>query len=285
MVVSPPPADISLRTVGRTRRRRFRVVMFKKKRNNIRAREKVAEEGDDADEPGVLSTVNDKDKKPKGGTAARKKAAKKEGAASTGGAALLSFEDEEADAEVFQLKKQKHRSKTSMRAPDASRRDDDADVRAKSGGEYSMDRLRELALSQKGFDARPAEHMDPNAPVAIKLRGTLKAAEVAVPVLPARDPVPLMPPPPPRRDASAAVERPEREGFAIPDAAAIEAAKAQRERMRAARTAGPNVSETPKVGSGGETRGDSDDDPEENERVTFAAGGARAMRACSDPCP
>lgn len=275
MVVSPPPADISLRTVGRTRRRRFRVVMFKKKRNNIRAREKVAEEGDDADEPGVLSTVNDKDKKPKGGTAARKKAAKKEGAASTGGAALLSFEDEEADAEVFQLKKQKHRSKTSMRAPDASRRDDDADVRAKSGGEYSMDRLRELALSQKGFDARPAEHMDPNAPVAIKLRGTLKAAEVAVPVLPARDPVPLMPPPPPRRDASAAVERPEREGFAIPDAAAIEAAKAQRERMRAARTAGPNVSETPKVGSGGETRGDSDDDPEENERVTFAAGGAR----------
>lgn len=275
MVVSPPPADISLRTVSRTRRRRFRVVMFKKKRNNIRAREKVAEEGDDADEPGVLSTVNDKDKKPKGGTAARKKAAKKEGAASTGGAALLSFEDEEADAEVFQLKKQKHRSKTSMRAPDASRRDDDADVRAKSGGEYSMDRLRELALSQKGFDARPAEHMDPNAPVAIKLRGTLKAAEVAVPVLPARDPVPLMPPPPPRRDASAAVERPEREGFAIPDAAAIEAAKAQRERMRAARTAGPNVSETPKVGSGGETRGDSDDDPEENERVTFAAGGAR----------
>ena len=79
MVVSPPPADISLRTVGRTRRRRFRVVMFKKKRSNIRAREKVADEGDDADEPGVLSTVNDKDKKPKGGTAARKKAAKKEG--------------------------------------------------------------------------------------------------------------------------------------------------------------------------------------------------------------
>ena len=55
-----------------------------------------------------------------------------------------------------------------------------------------MDRLRELALSQKGFDARPAEHMDPNAPVSIKLRGTLKAAEVAVPVLPARDPVPLI---------------------------------------------------------------------------------------------
>ena len=157
MVVSPPPADISLRTVGRTRRRRFRVVMFKKKRNNIRAREKVAEEGDDADEPGVLSTVNDKDKKPKGGTAARKKAAKKEGAASTGGAALLSFEDEEADAEVFQLKKQKHRSKTSMRAPDASRRDDDADVRANPAGSTLW-----IACGSSRSRRRGSTHAPPN---------------------------------------------------------------------------------------------------------------------------
>ena len=83
-------------------------------------------------------------------------------------ASLLSFDDEEAGADTFQVTKKPpagdgaHRvKKKSMRAPDALKPDAEE---KKGGGEYSIERLRELASAQKTLTARPAEHMDHNAP-------------------------------------------------------------------------------------------------------------------------
>jgi len=134
-------------------------------------------------------------------------------------ASLLSFDDEEAGADTFQVTKKPpagdgaHRvKKKSMRAPDALKPDAEE---KKGGGEYSIERLRELASAQKTLTARPAEHMDHNAPA----NGRSGAGT--------REPIAFMPPPPrPGRD----------DDFGIPDAAAIKAAKAKREAARAALT-------------------------------------------------
>ena len=93
--------------------------MFRK-RANLRGGKKGDDDDDDA--PGVLSAPS-----AKAGTDASDKKAKKPAAK----AALLSFEDEETDAEVFQVKKVKMKKK-SMRAPDA--RGDVAVVQTSSAG-------------------------------------------------------------------------------------------------------------------------------------------------------
>ena len=135
--------------------------MFRK-RANLRGGKKGDDDDDDA--PGVLSAPS-----AKAGTDASDKKAKKPAAK----AALLSFEDEETDAEVFQVKKVKMKKK-SMRAPDA--RGDVAVVQTSSaGGAYSSQALRELQEAQKSLGARPSEHLDPDAP-EITMRGTVKAA-------------------------------------------------------------------------------------------------------------
>jgi hypothetical protein len=141
--------------------------MFKK-RTNFRKKDVEDDDDDAGDAPGILSAAKGEGGKLKGGTTSGKKSSDglklKKGGSS---AALLSFEDDEADAEVFQVVKKKAVKKKSMRAPDAA-------LRREGGSEYSLESLRELANSQKSFGARPAEHMDPNAPVELKMRGTLK---------------------------------------------------------------------------------------------------------------
>jgi hypothetical protein len=154
--------------------------MFKK-RTNFRKKDVEDDDDDAGDAPGILSAAKGEGGKLKGGTTSGKKSSDglklKKGGSS---AALLSFEDDEADAEVFQVVKKKAVKKKSMRAPDAAlrREGDGAEVEpkpiSKGGSEYSLESLRELANSQKSFGARPAEHMDPNAPVELKMRGTLK---------------------------------------------------------------------------------------------------------------
>ena len=87
--------------------------MFRK-RANLRGAKKAEARDDDAEEePGVLS-ASATAKSAKGGTGAKDAKSKKPAAK----AALLSFEDDEADADVFQVKKSKAKKK-SMRAPDA----------------------------------------------------------------------------------------------------------------------------------------------------------------------
>ena len=165
--------------------------MFKKKTNFRKKAPRDDEDGDEGD-PGVLSVEPPRAKK--GGTSSK---VKKVGGGKGGTtAALLSFEDEEADAEVFQVKKKSASKKKSMRAPDAVRREagEGADVNnsretkpigsGAKGGDYSLESLRELANSQKSFGARPAEHMDPNAPVELKMRGTLKPPGAEAPYAP-----------------------------------------------------------------------------------------------------
>ena len=123
--------------------------MFKK-RTNFRKKASAEDGGGTADEPVPLE-VDGPAAKSGTGTKRKKKVAP------AGGAALLSFEDDEADADVFQTKKSKTK-KRSMRAPDAPTGGDTADASARSGGDYSLERLREMANAQKGFAARPSEH-------------------------------------------------------------------------------------------------------------------------------
>ena len=123
--------------------------MFKK-RTNFRKKASAEDGGGTADEPVPLE-VDGSAAKSGTGTKRKKKVAP------AGGAALLSFEDDEADADVFQTKKSKTK-KRSMRAPDALTGGDTADASARSGGDYSLERLREMANAQKGFAARPSEH-------------------------------------------------------------------------------------------------------------------------------
>ena len=214
--------------------------MFRK-RANLRGGKKAEARDDDAEEePGVLS-ASATAKSAKGGTGAKDAKSKKPAAK----AALLSFEDDEADADVFQVKKSKAKKK-SMRAPDA-RLADTQPAASAAGGAYSSQALRELHEAQKSFGARPSEHLDPNAPVEIKLRGALKVADGTVLPPPlSRDPVRYVPPPPPRgaevggasaNPAPATVDV-EMADTAVPDAAAITAAKAQREQMRTAAARG-----------------------------------------------
>ena len=214
--------------------------MFRK-RANLRGGKKAEARDDDAEEePGVLS-ASATAKSAKGGTGAKDAKSKKPAAK----AALLSFEDDEADADVFQVKKSKAKKK-SMRAPDA-RLADTQPAASAAGGAYSSQALRELHEAQKSFGARPSEHLDPNAPVEIKLRGALKVTDGTVLPPPlSRDPVRYVPPPPPRgaevggasaNPAPATVDV-EMADTAVPDAAAITAAKAQREQMRMAAARG-----------------------------------------------
>ena len=214
--------------------------MFRK-RANLRGGKKAEARDDDAEEePGVLS-ASATAKSAKGGTGAKDAKSKKPAAK----AALLSFEDDEADADVFQVKKSKEKKK-SMRAPDA-RLADTQPAASAAGGAYSSQALRELHEAQKSFGARPSEHLDPNAPVEIKLRGALKVTDGTVLPPPlSRDPVRYVPPPPPRgaevggasaNPAPATVDV-EMADTAVPDAAAITAAKAQREQMRTAAARG-----------------------------------------------
>ena len=214
--------------------------MFRK-RANLRGGKKAEARDDDAEEePGVLS-ASATAKSAKGGTGAKDAKSKKPAAK----AALLSFEDDEADADVFQVKKSKAKKK-SMRAPDA-RLADTQPAASAAGGAYSSQALRELHEAQKSFGARPSEHLDPNAPVEIKLRGALKVTDGTVLPPPlSRDPVRYVPPPPPRgaevggasaNPAPATVDV-EMADTAVPDAAAITAAKAQREQMRTAAARG-----------------------------------------------
>ena len=216
------------------------VAMFRK-RANLRGGKKAEARDDDAEEePGVLS-ASATAKSAKGGTGAKDAKSKKPAAK----AALLSFEDDEADADVFQVKKSKEK-KRSMRAPDA-RLADTQPAASAAGGAYSSQALRELHEAQKSFGARPSEHLDPNAPVEIKLRGALKVTDGTVLPPPlSRDPVRYVPPPPPRgaevggasaNPAPATVDV-EMADTAVPDAAAITAAKAQREQMRTAAARG-----------------------------------------------
>lgn len=207
--------------------------MFRK-RANLRGGKKGDDDDDDA--PGVLSAPS-----AKAGTDASDKKAKKPAAK----AALLSFEDEETDAEVFQVKKVKMKKK-SMRAPDA--RGDVAVVQTSSaGGAYSSQALRELQEAQKSLGARPSEHLDPDAP-EITMRGTVKASgSTGLIPPPSRDPVRYVPPPPPMpfevggasSNSAQQAEDAEVGAIAVPDAAAILAAKARREHARASGLRGP----------------------------------------------
>lgn len=130
------------------------------KRGNLR-KKTSDDDGEDAgagadDAPAIVPVVGKKSKP------------KKKGKGDGGTApSLLSFDDDDAGADVFQVKKKPaaedggHRvKKKSMRAPDALK----PDAEKKGGGEYSIDRLRELASAQKTFTARPTEHMDHDAP-------------------------------------------------------------------------------------------------------------------------
>ena len=130
-------------------------------------------------------------------------------------ASLLSFDDEEAGADTFQVTKKPpagdgaHRvKKKSMRAPDAL----EARRRGEKGRRGVLDRAAARARQRaKTLTARPAEHMDHNAPA----NGRSRAGT--------REPIAFMPPPPrPGRD----------DDFGI-DAAAIKAAKAKRRPARA----------------------------------------------------
>ena len=222
------------------------VAMFRKRANLRGGRKAEARDDDAEEEPGVLS-ASATAKSAKGGTGAKdesKKPAAK--------AALLSFEDDEADADVFQTSRGE---KKSMRAPEA-RLADTQPAASAAGGSYSSQALRELQEAQKGFGARPSEHLDPNAAVEIKLRGALKATDGTAPAPPlSRDPVRYVPPPPPpgaevggasANPAPATVDV-EMVDTAVPDAAAITAAKAHREQMRAAAARGkksPDVAMT-----------------------------------------
>ena len=224
------------------------VAMFRK-RANLRGGKKVEARDDDAEEePGVLSAPATAISA-KGGTGAKDAKSKKPAAKAT----LLSFEDDEADAEVFQVRKAKVK-KQSMRAPDA-RLADTQPAASAAGGAYSSQALRELKEAQKSLGARPSEHLDPSAPAEIKLRGAFKATDwtALAPPLP-RDPVRYVPPPPPRgpevggasANPSPADPAPvdvDMADTAVPDAAAITAAKAQREQMRAAAASGKKPSD------------------------------------------
>ena len=280
--------------------------MFKKRTNfRKKADARQDDEEDEGDAPGIMSVDIPSGKLKKGGTSAKGGKPKKGGAVgggTTASAALLSFEDEEADAEVFQVKKKSVNKKKSMRAPDASMAVGTSETNSSGakGGDYSLESLRELASKQKGFGARPAEHMDPNAPVEIKMRGTLKPPGVGHAMYAPhttrgqmRDDDQFLPPPPPRLkdDVTAAVEKDAAE-IAIPDAAAITAAKAKREQMRAASSSAPefipisgsehHVDFAVRSGGGGEARGgarESDDDEvEENVRVKFGVGDEEITR-------
>ena len=183
------------------------------KRGNLR-KKTSDDDGEDAgagadDAPAIVPVVGKKSKP------------KKKGKGDGGTApSLLSFDDDDAGADVFQVKKKPaaedggHRvKKKSMRAPDALK----PDAEKKGGGEYSIDRLRELASAQKTFTARPTEHMDHDAPPGRSGAGAGTT----------REPIAFMPPPPrPGRD----------DDFGIPDEAAIKAARAKREAARAALT-------------------------------------------------
>ena len=115
--------------------------MFRK-RANLRGGKKAEARDDDAEEePGVLS-ASATAKSAKGGTGAKDAKSKKPAAK----AALLSFEDDEADADVFQVKKSKAKKK-SMRAPDA-RLADTQPAASAAGGAYSSQALRELHEAQ-----------------------------------------------------------------------------------------------------------------------------------------
>ena len=225
------------------------VAMFRKRANLRGGRKAEARDDDAEEEPGVLS-ASATAKSAKGGTGAKDAKSKKPAAK----AALLSFEDDEADADVFQVNKSKAKKK-SMRAPEA-RLADTQPAASAAGGSYSSQALRELQEAQKGFGARPSEHLDPNAAVEIKLRGALKATDGTAPAPPlSRDPVRYVPPPPPpgaevggasANPAPATVDA-EMVDTAVPDAAAITAAKAHREQMRAAAARGkksPDVAMT-----------------------------------------
>lgn len=172
--------------------------MFKK-RTNFRKKPQD-DEVDEGDAPGILSVEPPRDGKLKGGTSGSSRSKKSDGSSSskkggvggtTAATALLSFEDEEADADVFQVQKKSVKKKSLLRAPDAVRRGSEGvDVETSTkpsgikGGDYSLESLRELANSQKSFGARPAEHMDPSAPVEIKMRGTLKPPGAELPFAP-----------------------------------------------------------------------------------------------------
>ena len=94
-----------------------------------------------------------------------------------------------------------------MRAPDA-RLADTQPAASAAGGAYSSQALRELHEAQKSFGARPSEHLDPNAPVEIKLRGALKVTDGTVLPPPlSRDPVRYVPPPPREGPKSGAPQR------------------------------------------------------------------------------
>lgn len=219
--------------------------------------------------------------KPKKGT--RGKSDKKPGAS------LLSFDDEETEADAFQVKKKSSGNKKSMAAPDAFMMRDDGGgashgdpKKSAVGGEYTIDRLRELASSQKSFGARPVEHLDPSAPAVFKFSGSDTAAGGEFGAL---DPVAFVPPPPPRKKPVAS------EDVAIPDAASIKAAKAKREQMRTGGSAAPDyipVSGSEHLeelaarrgggggGRGVDCRGESDGEQDENVRVKFGVGGESA---------
>ena len=225
------------------------VAMFRKRANLRGGRKAEARDDDAEEEPGVLS-ASATAKSAKGGTGAKDAKSKKPAAK----AALLSFEDDEADADVFQVNKSKAKKK-SMRAPDA-RLADTQPAASAAGGSYSSQALRELQEAQKGFGARPSEHLDPNEAVEIKLRGALKATDGTAPAPPvSRDPVRYVPPPPPpgaevggaSANPAPATVNVEMVDMAVPDAAAITAAKAHREQMRAAAARGkksPDVTMT-----------------------------------------
>ena len=275
--------------------------MFKKKTN---FRKKAVVEEDDVAGDAHFSGEPPGSAGGKGGTLGNRKtggkSSSKNGGSAKASAALLSFEDEEADAGVFQVMKKTIAKKKSMRAPDA------LFTRAKGGGnegemkpsirggDYTPETLRELAKSQKNFDARPAEHTDPHVPAQIKLRGTLKPSETKafhIPQEHRQDGDDFLPPPPPRRKdhvaSGAGRMTPKSEAetvqeIAILDTAAIAAAKAKREQMRAAASSAPdfipvpgsdNVVDVASRGGRGAGPGDlEDDDSEHNVRVKFGIG-------------
>ena len=165
--------------------------MFKK-RTNFRKKADAEDGGDDAGE--AAGTLFGGDGEVGGVPHTKKKSSssRSKGGGSGEAPSLLSFDDDEAEAQVFQVKR-KSTKKKSMRAPDASsmRREGGGvavETKPSKGGEYSLESLRELANSQKGFGARPAEHVDPNAPLELKLRGTLKPRGAEASALHARDP-------------------------------------------------------------------------------------------------
>ena len=190
--------------------------MFKNRRNNIRNRKVDNDFEDDAGDAKGDEGDDDGSKNMLRGTgAAAQHQRRKDGSSKGAAPSLLSFDDGEAEeAEVFQVKKKpaalgSHHGvkKKSIRAPDASRQPEDEGEGAaglvRENPSYSAANLRDLIGAQKGFAARPLEHVDNTvtAPVELKLRGTLKPAgadEAPHHAPHARDPIlEVRPTPPP----------------------------------------------------------------------------------------